>query len=53
MDVVTHPKAITPEVKFETQKEPPFVKGQKIPPEIKRAIGMETSKIPKELRGGM
>jgi putative transposase len=53
MDVVTRPTAITPKVKFEIQKEPPFVKGQKIPPEIKRAIGMEAGKIPKELRGRM
>lgn len=51
LDVVTHPTAVTPKVQFGTQKEPPFVKGQKIPPEIKRAIGMEADKIPKELRG--
>jgi len=51
LDVVTQPIAITPKVKFERQKEPPFVKGQKIPPEIRRVIGMESAKIPKELRG--
>jgi hypothetical protein len=51
LDVVNSPKVKNPTVSFETQKEPPFIKGQRIPKEIRQAIGMETAKIPKELRG--
>jgi len=51
LDVVNYRKMTNPKVKLETQKEPPFVKGQKIPKEVRRAIGMESSKIPRELRG--
>jgi transposase-like protein len=51
LDVVNYRKASNPKAKLETQKEPPFIKGQRIPKEIKRAIGMDAAKIPKELRG--
>ena len=53
LEVVNYPKVKTPTTGFSTPPEPPFVKGQKIPKEVRRAIGMDAAKIPKELRGRM
>jgi putative transposase len=53
LEVVNYPKVRTPSKGSNPQPEPPFVKGQKIPKEVRRAIGMDAAKIPKELGGRM
>jgi len=50
LDVVGRQKLKTHPIKFETQKEPAFIKQDRIPLEVRRSIGMDSSRMPRELR---